>query len=174
MSTKPKIFNIKGLSDDLQANFRKLATDSGKTHSELMAELLSGKTVIENNGKTHELEAMIENQEGSIKDLQVENERLRTLNRDHNLEWHGQLQAAKDQITELSTEIEQLNARPAGVQLSGHQFIFEPASIQRSMQRCISQMIRKGKLNRHEPNILQVFTEKAITYYIKNEYPEVL
>lgn len=169
MSNKPKIFNIKGLSDDLQAVFRKMAIDSGKTHKELMSDLLSGKTLIEGKIDTEAVNKLSEC-EKRIKDLEEQ-----LTDKQHDLEaLFDSLQEQKSQNHILNQAIDDLKSNPAGIILSGHQFVFEPALIQRNMQRCISQMIRKGKLNRHEPNILQSFTEKAITYFIKNEYPEVL
>lgn len=167
MADKPKIFNIKGLANEQQARFRELAITSGKTHAELMEDLLSGKTVIESNGKTAELD-------GQINVLNILNneleEKLAALT-DSFQEQTVIMEFLENRIKELENDLQN---KPEGLKLTGHQYVFEPASIQRNMQRCIAQMIRKGKINRHEPDILQLFTERAISYFIKNEYPEVL
>lgn len=90
-----------------------------------------------------------------------------------------QLEAVNFQNTGLLEQIEALlNKTPETVEvpikLKGTQFIFEPGkTLFDHMRRCMVYDIKKGVLKKSDP-ATQLFTDRALTYYIKNEYNHIL
>ena len=54
-------------------------------------------------------------------------------------------------------------------------FIFTPNStLKNKMQRVIGYLIKKGTLNRHSQDLPAQFTDKALNYFITNEFNNIL
>lgn len=54
-------------------------------------------------------------------------------------------------------------------------FLFTPANdLKNKMQRVIGYLIKKGTLNRHSADLPAQFTEKALNYFITNEFNNIL
>jgi len=87
------------------------------------------------------------------------------------------LEQATATITEQKNQINTLTDLLASAQVKkqANEFTVNPsAELSTNMRRVISFLIKNNRLNRHEPNLPEAFTIKAIEYLIKNEYRHVL
>lgn len=102
-----------------------------------------------------------------------------------NTETEEKLTAALTKITELEKRIVYLDSviaeneskPPLEVEkkLTGTQFIFEPKDETfKNMKRSIYYLIKEQKVKKDAPDLVENFTEKAVTYYIKNEFSHIL
>ena len=94
-------------------------------------------------------------------------------------------QYAADQafISKLQAQIQELkedlkaaqNKEPEPLKIDWPGFIYTPEPVQfRNMQRYFAFMAKRGMIDRNGENLPQELTKKAINYFIKNEYPEVI
>lgn len=76
---------------------------------------------------------------------------------------------------ELTQELEQYKNKPVLSELKGTQFMYEPSdSLYKKMNRVISYLIKKGKLNRNSKDLPQQMVTHSLEYTIKNKYEDIL
>jgi hypothetical protein len=100
-----------------------------------------------------------------------------------NLNESPEYKAAQQHISELNTQVQELKDQalnfkapePEPVKIPWPGFIYTPEPVLfRNMQRYFAYLVKRGEISKNEENLPQKLTSKAINYFIKNEYPEVI
>lgn len=147
-------FALRAYPGDI-AEFKELATKH-PNQQETFNALLKGSNTNENNNVNESLQS-------ELTDLQV-----------LILEKNAQIEELNDISNKLKAQNLMLLNDLLKTKIQDPAFVFTPSNeIKNNMQRAITYMITKGKLNRQGKDLPAQFTEQAINYFINNEFTHI-
>ncbi len=158
---------IKNALNTDKETFKDLCDKMGLTQSELFSEILKVYTsnpTEQTTVNTDEITNELNNLRDAFTGLQTENQNI-----------VSEVENLRNVNLVLNEKLTVLESAEPGIKLNGTQFIFEPSTDQyNKMKRCITFEITKGRMQKGNSNLPNLFTENAINYYIKNEYNHIL